>query len=131
MSALAKYLFGQGNRVMGYDKTPSPMTAQLIDIGISVIFDSSISSLPDDYRKEDTQIVYTPAIPIDHPQLNFFIEQGNKIKKRAKVLAEITKNTCVFAIAGTHGKNYYSVFFNPFFRPYKFGVYRFFGRYYE
>ena len=115
MSALAKYLFGQGNRVMGYDKTPSPMTAQLIDIGISVIFDSSISSLPDDYRKEDTQIVYTPAIPIDHPQLNFFIEQGNKIKKRAKVLAEITKNTCVFAIAGTHGKTTTASFLTHFF----------------
>lgn len=115
MSALAKYLFDQGNRVMGYDKTPSPITDQLIDIDIPVIFNASITSLPDDYRKEDTQIVYTPAIPFEHPQLNFFIEQGNKIKKRAVVLAEITKNTCVFAIAGTHGKTTTASFLTHFF----------------
>ena len=41
MSALAKYLFDAGNRVMGYDKTASPITSQLIDLGISVLHDQS------------------------------------------------------------------------------------------
>jgi UDP-N-acetylmuramate--alanine ligase len=104
MSALAKYLFDGGNRVMGYDKTPSQITSELMDLGIDVLFEESIEVLPEEYRQEDTQIVYTPAVSQEHPQLNFFIKAGNKIKKRAVVLGEITKDTEVFAIAGTHGK---------------------------
>ena len=68
-----------------------------------------------DFCQEDTQIVYTPAVPLDHPQLNFFIEQGNKIKKRAVVLGEITKETVVFAIAGTHGKTTTASFLTHYF----------------
>ena len=104
MSALAKYLFDSGNTVMGYDKTPSPITSQLMDQGILVVFDESISAIPEHYREDDTQIIFTPAIPEGHPQFSFFIGQGNEIKKRAVVLGEITKNSTVFAIAGTHGK---------------------------
>ena len=104
MSALAKYLFDRGNRVMGYDKTSSPITSKLIDLGIHILFDESVASLPEEYRHKDTQIVYTPAIPVEHPQFNFFIKEGNNIRKRAVVLGEITKDTVVFAIAGTHGK---------------------------
>ena len=115
MSALAKYLFDAGNRVMGYDKTASPITSQLIDLGISVLHDQSPDKIPQDFCQEDTQIVYTPAVPLDHPQLNFFIEQGNKIKKRAVVLGEITKETVVFAIAGTHGKTTTASFLTHFF----------------
>ena len=115
MSALAKYLFDAGNRVMGYDKTPSPITSQLIDLGISVLHDQSPDIIPEDFCKEDTQIIYTPAVPQDHPQLNFFIEQGNNIKKRAVVLGEITKETVVFAIAGTHGKTTTASFLTHYF----------------
>ena len=115
MSALAKYLFDAGNRVMGYDKTASPITSQLIDLGISVLHDQSPDKIPQDFCQQDTQIVYTPAVPLDHPQLNFFIEQGNKIKKRAVVLGEITKETVVFAIAGTHGKTTTASFLTHYF----------------
>ena len=115
MSALAKYLFEGGNMVMGYDKTPSPITSQLIDLGIDVLFDDSVSTLPKEYRLEDTQIGYTPAVPQDHPQLVFFIDQGNQIKKRAIVLGEITKDTLLFAIAGTHGKTTTASFLTHYF----------------
>ena len=115
MSAIAKYLFNAGNRVMGYDKTPSLITSQLIDLGISVLYDQSPNKIPEDFCQEDTQIIYTPAVPLDHPQLNFFIEQGNNIKKRAVVLGEITKETVVFAIAGTHGKTTTASFLTHYF----------------
>ena len=104
MSALAQYLFELGNSVMGYDKTPSPITSQLIELGISVIFDSSVESIPEEYCQKDIQIVFTPAVPENHPQLIFFKNQGNHLIKRAQLLGQITKNTTVFAIAGTHGK---------------------------
>jgi UDP-N-acetylmuramate--alanine ligase len=115
MSALAKYLFDGGNRVMGYDKTSSPITSQLINLGIDVLFDASVTALPEEYRQENTQIVYTPAVPQDHPQLRFFIDQGNQIKKRAAVLGEITKDTVLFAIAGTHGKTTTASFLTHYF----------------
>ncbi len=115
MSALAKYLFEGGNMVMGYDKTPSQITSQLIDLGIDVLFDDSVSALPKEYRLKDTQIVYTPAVPQDHPQLGLFIDQGNQIKKRATVLGEITKDTLLFAIAGTHGKTTTASFLTHYF----------------
>lgn len=115
MSALAKYLFEGGNMVMGYDKTPSPITSQLIDLGIDILFDDSVSALPKEYRLKDTQIVYTPAVPQDHPQLGLFIDQGNQIKKRATVLGEITKDTLLFAIAGTHGKTTTASFLTHYF----------------
>ena len=104
MSALAIHLFDQGNKVMGYDKTPSTITSHLMDMGISVTFDASVAAIPKDYCKQDTQIIYTPAVPSEHPQLRFFSSRGNVIKKRAVVLGEITKESIVFAIAGTHGK---------------------------
>ena len=115
MSALAKYLFDEGNSVMGYDKTPSSITSQLIDLGIDVLFDASVAVLPEEYRQEDIQIVYTPAVPQEHPQLQFFIEQGNQIKKRALLLGEITKDTLLFAIAGTHGKTTTASFLTHYF----------------
>ena len=115
MSALAKYLLDFGNSVMGYDKTPTYITSQLIDLGINVLFDESIACVPDEYLQKDTKIVYTPAVSKDHPQLSFFIEQGNEIKKRAVVLGEITKDTIVFAIAGTHGKTTTASFLTHFF----------------
>jgi UDP-N-acetylmuramate--alanine ligase len=115
MSALAKFLFDGGNRVMGYDKTSSPITSQLINLGIDVLFDASVTALPEEYRHENTQIVYTPAVPQDHPQLRFFIDQGNQIKKRAAVLGEITKDTVLFAIAGTHGKTTTASFLTHYF----------------
>jgi len=115
MSALAKYLLYFGNRIMGYDKTPTSITSQLTDLGINVLFDESIGCVPEEYLQEDTKIVYTPAVSKNHPQLNFFIEQGNEIKKRAVVLGEITKDTLVFAIAGTHGKTTTASFLTHFF----------------
>ena len=95
MSALAIHLFDQGNKVMGYDKTPSAITSNLIDVGIPVAFDASVAAIPEDYCQQDTQIIYTPAVPSEHPQLRYFRSQGNEIKKRAVVLGEITKDSIV------------------------------------
>ena len=50
-----------------------------------------------------------------HPQLNFFIEQGNQIKRGAEVLGEITKDTVVFAITRTHGKTTTASFLTHYF----------------
>ncbi|MBL6693097.1 MAG: UDP-N-acetylmuramate--L-alanine ligase, partial [Flavobacteriaceae bacterium] len=115
MSALAKYLFLEGYQVMGYDKTPTPLTTKLAELGLPIIFDASIDAVPEPFRSPETEVIFTPAIPKDHPQLLFFQDQGNAIQKRAALLGEITKSTTVFAIAGTHGKTTTASFLTHFF----------------
>ncbi len=104
MSALAKLLFDQGNAVMGYDKTKSEITEMLVSEGIEVVYEDSIELIPQGFLKKSTQVIYTPAISKSHLQYNYFLKQGNSIKKRSVLLGELTKDSIVFAVAGTHGK---------------------------
>ncbi|MDY7394523.1 UDP-N-acetylmuramate--L-alanine ligase [Aureibaculum sp. 2210JD6-5] len=105
MSALARYFNANKFFVSGYDKTPSPVTSGLEDLGISIHFEDDISSIDKRvFNKEKTLIVYTPAIPEDHVEYNYFKDNGYTIYKRSEILGAITKNTFCFAVAGTHGK---------------------------
>ena len=104
MSALAKLLFDQGNAVMGYDKTKSPITEMLVFHGIEVVYEDSIEVIKKDFLEKSTQVIYTPAISESHSQYNYFLNQGNSVKKRSILLRELTKDSIIFAVAGTHGK---------------------------
>lgn len=105
MSAIARYFHASGKFVCGYDKTPSPVTRSLETLGISVHFEDAIESIPKQaFDKEKTLVVYTPAVPKDHKELNYFLSEEYTVKKRSEVLGDITKNTYCFAVAGTHGK---------------------------
>ena len=66
MSAIARYYNAKGYAVSGYDKTPSPLTEALEREGIKVHYEDNISYVPQDV--EDTLVVYTPAVPQDHPR---------------------------------------------------------------
>lgn len=104
MSALARYFHTLEKNVAGYDKTPTELTDELIQSGISIRFEDKIDLIPAEFDKESTLVVITPAVPKAHSQWNYFIEREFEIKKRAEVLGIITKNTFCFAVAGTHGK---------------------------
>ena len=105
MSALAQYFHVNKYDVSGYDKVTSPISKSLENLGIKVHYNDDIKSIPQKILdKKNTVIVYTPAVPKDHSELNYFIDQGYQVYKRAEVLGEITKNTFCFAVAGTHGK---------------------------
>ena len=105
MSALARYFNRKDYTVAGYDKTPSKLTSELKEEGISIHFEDDISLVDDIFKqKKETLIVYTPAIPRTHKELNFFIDNGFVIKKRSEVLGDITRSLSSIAIAGTHGK---------------------------
>ena len=104
MSALARYFHTLGKNVAGYDKTPTELTDELIQSGISIHFEDKIDLIPAEFIKENTLVVTTPAVPKAHSQWNYFVERDFEIKKRAEVLGIITKNTFCFAVAGTHGK---------------------------
>lgn len=104
MSALARHFKTLGKNVVGYDKTPSVLTAELVSDGIDIHFTDEISLIPTDFYIENTLVIITPAVPVTHSQWLFFIERGFVIKKRSEVLGLLTKDTFCFAVAGTHGK---------------------------
>ncbi|QLE01810.1 UDP-N-acetylmuramate--L-alanine ligase [Galbibacter sp. BG1] len=105
MSGLARYFKFIGKEVAGYDKTPSEITRGLEDLGIAIHFDDDVEKIPADFKnKENTLVVYTPAVPKDHSEYQYFIANGFEVQKRAAVLGLITKDSYCFAVAGTHGK---------------------------
>lgn len=105
MSAIARYFVSIGKRVAGYDKTPTAITEALQTIGVQISFNESLLEIPEAFLdKQNTLIVYTPAVPVAHEQLMYFQSNGFEVHKRAKVLGFITKDTFTLAVAGTHGK---------------------------
>lgn len=105
MSALVRYFLSKGYRVAGYDRTPSPLTAQLQSEGLEIVYDESVELIPDYCRTpETTLVVYTPAIPATHAGLTYFREHGFKVVKRAELLGLITRASKGLCFAGTHGK---------------------------
>ncbi|AJR02280.1 UDP-N-acetylmuramate--L-alanine ligase [Siansivirga zeaxanthinifaciens] len=105
MSALARYFVAKGKTVAGYDKTPTDITEGLEALGVKVHFEDSINNIEEAFlNKETTLVVYTPAIPKHHSELNYFIDNNFNVLKRSKVLGFITENTFCLAVAGTHGK---------------------------
>lgn len=104
MSALARYFASQGIAVSGYDRTASALTLELEKEGIAIHYTDDPSLLPVNLDKENSLIVYTPAIPADHREKKVLLEQGFELHKRARVLGIICNSRRTIAIAGTHGK---------------------------
>ena len=119
MSALARYFCKIGMNVAGYDKTSTKITEELEKLGIQIHFNDDQNFISKEFKEiNNTLVVYTPAIPRDHSELNYFNNSGFKILKRAEVLGLITKNTFCFAVAGTHGKTTTSCILGHIMQPY-------------
>jgi UDP-N-acetylmuramate--alanine ligase len=105
MSAIARYFISRGLVVGGYDKTPSDLTRQLEKEGANIHYEENVDEIPHTCKKpESCLVVYTPAIPADHKELQFFRQQGFDIQKRAQVLGTLTRQMRGLCVAGTHGK---------------------------
>jgi UDP-N-acetylmuramate--alanine ligase len=104
MSALARYFKNIGKEVAGYDKTETELTKELQELGIAIHFEDKIDLIPTNFFVENTLVIITPAVPMQHSEWNYFLEREYVVKKRAEVLGIITKDTFCFAVAGTHGK---------------------------
>ncbi|MGZ5243164.1 MAG: UDP-N-acetylmuramate--L-alanine ligase [Bacteroidia bacterium] len=105
MSALARYFNANKFPVSGYDKTPTELTSLLEKEGIEIHFEDSVSNIPQQFlNKENTLIIYTPAVPKDSEELNHFLDNSYMVKKRAEILAALTQGKTTIAVAGTHGK---------------------------
>ena len=102
MSAIARYFKFKGLEVSGYDRTESELTRKLEQEGIAVHYEDRPDLIPQD--REDTLVVYTPAIPAELGEMRAVREGGYKLVKRSQILGEITDGQCCLAVAGTHGK---------------------------
>ena len=105
MSAIARYFSANGKIVAGYDKTPSQITNDLKDLDVEIHFEDAVKNIPISFlNKEKTLVVYTPAIPKNHCEFNYFLDNKFTVLKRAEILGKITETTFCLAVAGTHGK---------------------------
>lgn len=105
MSSLAEYFINENKYVGGYDRDISENTDRLQKLGIEILFHDSFDRVNSKFlNKENTLIVYTPAIPASNNILSEF--RGNKFTsvKRAELLGLVVNKGKCIAIAGTHGK---------------------------
>ncbi|WP_262280237.1 UDP-N-acetylmuramate--L-alanine ligase [Hallella absiana] len=105
MSALARYFIHKGLVVAGYDKTPSTLTQQLEKEGMVIHYRENVDEIPHACRdNKSCLVVYTPAIPVEHQELQYFRNNGFEVQKRAQVLGMLTRSHKGLCVAGTHGK---------------------------
>ena len=105
MSAIARYFISRGLVVAGYDKTPTELTRRLEKEGMLIHYEENVDEIPHACKKpESCLVVYTPAIPDEHQELQYFRANGFEIQKRAQVLGTLTRQMRGLCVAGTHGK---------------------------
>jgi UDP-N-acetylmuramate--alanine ligase len=100
MSAIARYFHSKGIEVSGYDRTPTELTKELEQEGISIHYNEDVNVIP----KDVDRVVYTPAVPQEHAELVYYQQHGYKVVKRSDVLQAISADSFNICIAGTHGK---------------------------
>jgi UDP-N-acetylmuramate--alanine ligase len=80
MSSLARYFHQKGIKVLGYDRSPSRLTEELMAEGIDIHFEDNPSLIPSDVDL----IIYTPAIPSDNLEYSYIVEKGIPMMKRSQ-----------------------------------------------
>jgi UDP-N-acetylmuramate--alanine ligase len=123
MSAIARFFNEKGVKVSGYDKTVTPLTSQLEAEGIKVHYKEDVEGIP----KEVQLVVYTPAIPKEHKEYQYYLQNGYSVVKRSDVLQIITQSSLNICVAGTHGKTTISTITGHLLRHTGFGCNAFLG----
>ncbi|RYG29472.1 MAG: UDP-N-acetylmuramate--L-alanine ligase, partial [Chitinophagaceae bacterium] len=123
MSALARYFHGRGVKVSGYDKTSTVLTRELETEGINVHYTDNISLID----RQASLVVFTPAVPSGHSELNYYKKNGYNLKKRSEVLGMVTGSSFNICVAGTHGKTTTSAMIAHLLRHTGFGCNAFLG----
>lgn len=100
MSALARWYNKNGATVYGYDLVKSPLTEQLSTEGIKIHYTDNPELIPSDI----SFVIYTPAVPNNNLEFQYFCDSNVKMYKRAEIIGHISNDYFTVAIAGTHGK---------------------------
>ena len=101
MNSLAHISHLRGFRVSGYDRTPSPLTAHLEKMGITVHYENDPAHVAD-----ADMLVYTVAIPATLPEYAEAQRRGIPVVSRADYLGYIMSGYRTrIGICGMHGKS--------------------------
>ena len=104
MSAIARYFLSKDANVAGYDRVETSLTKELENEGCIIHYNEGINEIPKSHNHRDTLVIYTPAIPDENEELNYFKANEFEVVKRSEVLGMITRGSYTIGVAGTHGK---------------------------
>jgi UDP-N-acetylmuramate--alanine ligase len=99
MSGMAEMLFNLGYQVTGSDLAASEVTDHLERIGIKIFYEHKAENVGN-----SNLVIYSSAVPMDNPELEFARNNKIIIVRRAEMLAELMRMKYSIGIAGTHGK---------------------------
>lgn len=100
VSALARKHLGEGHQVVGSDCSVSKITLELEKLGAKIFYEQKAGNILTDLDL----VIYTIAIPENHPELERAKELKIKIQSYPEALGELSRSHFTIAIAGTHGK---------------------------
>jgi UDP-N-acetylmuramate--alanine ligase len=94
VSALARLFLAEGKKVTGSDRAPSLITAELSKLGVEIRTGVGEADL----------VIYTIAVPSDHPELLEARQRHLPTLSYPEALGELSREKYTIAVAGTHGK---------------------------
>lgn len=100
MSGLARLFLHEGKEVSGSDGKETPLTQALAAEGVSVAYEQSAENITPDMDL----VVYTEAMPHDHPELESARQKGIQTVNYFEALGMVANQYYLIAVAGTHGK---------------------------
>jgi UDP-N-acetylmuramate--alanine ligase len=100
MSALARLFVHEKKDVSGSDRTQSVVTEGLEGIGVRIVYEQVPANIADDIEL----VVYTAAMPEDHPELSTARAKGIPTMTYFEALGICVNPYYLIAVAGTHGK---------------------------
>ena len=100
MAGVAYLLAHKGFSVSGCDAVPNRQADWLNAAGVSVTTPQSAAHIeqPMDW------LIRTPAVPVQHEEIQAALKRDITISKRGEVLAALSTGNGSIAVAGTHGK---------------------------
>jgi UDP-N-acetylmuramate--alanine ligase len=101
VSALAKYYLENGHKISGSDLYSSEITQALEKSGAKITIDLKPKTL----NPETDLVIFSPAIPENHPELLDAKRYNLKTLSYPQALGELTKDYYTIAVSGTHGKS--------------------------
>jgi UDP-N-acetylmuramate--alanine ligase len=107
MSALSELAHSKGYTVGGSDLAYNERLKELKAKGIEVFVPQDALNIK---KFSPAKVVISSAIKKGNPELDYAVEEGIPVWKRAEFLNELTRDKKQLAISGTHGKTTTSAF---------------------
>lgn len=102
VSALARYYLGKSAKISGSDLAASEITQALKKLGAKIYIGSHN---PKCLTPDVKQVVYSPAVLPDNPEIIVAKKLGIQCLSYPQALGDLTKKYFTIAVAGSHGKS--------------------------